>query len=119
MLENDLERGSFLFKPKLIVLSAFVAVESAAATHREIAMILKMISGIPVQIWGCQLGSTTQPSYLSPHIWPLIYTALFSLVFLLNAVLDNDLQIFILNKNVGEEYNVWLILDPAILYRWP
>ena len=66
-------------------------------------MILKMISGIPVQIWGCQLGSTTQHSYLYK---PLIYTVLFSLVFPLNAVLDNDLQIFILNKNVGEEYNV-------------
>lgn len=66
-------------------------------------MSLKMIDGIPTQIWGCLLGSATQHSCLCK---PVIYTLLFSLVFPLDTVLSNDLQIFILNKNFREEYRV-------------
>lgn len=62
------------------------------------SMTLKMIHGIPIQIWGCLLGSATQDSYLYK---PLIYIVLFSLGFPLNTILDNDLQIFSLNKNVA------------------
>lgn len=35
-----------------------------------------------------------------------VYTMLFSLVFPLNVIPENDLHIFILDKNIREEYRV-------------
>lgn len=61
-------------------------------------VVLEIIYGFPVQIWGCLLSSTTQQSVIS--IQTSYLYCIFSLAFPLNAVLDNDLQIFILNKNV-------------------
>lgn len=117
-----LEKEQLFFKIKAdSILCLFCCRDSAAATSQQSVEWDVMDS--ESDLWHTPDSDLGLPAWIYNSaflsVQTSVYTVLFSLVFPLNTILENDLQIFILNKNIGEEYRVWLFPDPAILYRWP